>query len=206
LGGRVAAEVDAFIEAFEKALAARGVPFGHVDGETAAPALSGARWIICPTAGGIDPGLWAELRRHHAEGARITIGPRVPARDGSLRPLDAPLDSSGLEMVPMQGPHPHADGAAIAACVESAIGALGLPVWPVAPATLSMTVHEDAENRPRVLFLINPTTTNEEATFTLHRPTVLTDMFDDSRHECREEGGFIFVPARTVRMLRIDLT
>ena len=83
----MAAEVDAFIEAFEKALSARGVPYAHIDGETAEPSLSGARWIICPTAGGVEPGLWAELRRHFREGARVTIGPRIPARDGSLRPL-----------------------------------------------------------------------------------------------------------------------
>jgi beta-galactosidase len=205
LGGRVAAEVDAFIEAFEKALSARGVPFAHVDGETAAPALSGARWIICPTAGGAAPGLWAELRDRYSEGTRITIGPRVLARDGSLRLLEAPLDSSGFDMLAMQGPHPHADAAAVDARVEAAIGSLDLPVWTVAPATLFMTVHE-AENRPRVLFLINPTATNEEATFTLGCRSILTDMFDDSRHECQEEGATMFVPARTVRMLRIDLT
>jgi beta-galactosidase len=205
LGGRVAAEVDAFIEAFEKALSARGVPFGHVDGETAAPALSGARWIICPTAGGAAPGLWAELRGRYSEGARITIGPRVPARDASLRLLATPLDWSGFDVLAMQGPHPHTDAAAVAARVEAAIGSLDLPVWAVSPATLSMTVHE-ADNRARVLFLINPTATNEEATFTLHCRSILTDMFDDSRHECREEGGTMFVPARTVRMLRIDPT
>ena len=206
LGGRVAAEVDAFIEAFEKALSARGVPFAHIDGETAEPALFGARWIICPTAGGVEPGFWDELRRHFAAGASVTIGPRVPARDGSLRPLAAPLDSSGFDLVPMRGPHPHTDDAAIDARVEAAVRALDLPAWMVAPATLSMTVHEDAESRPRVLFLINPSASNEEATFTLHRRAILTDSFDDSRHECRTEGGKIFVPARSVRMLRIDLT
>jgi beta-galactosidase len=206
LGGRVAAEVDAFIEAFEKALSVRGVAFAHVDGETAEPALTDARWIICPTAGGVEPGLWSELRRCHAEGARVTIGPRVPQRDGSLRPLGAPLDASGFAIVPLAGPHPHADDAAIAAHVETTIGALDLPRWTVGPASLSITMHEDAEGRPRVVFLVNPTQKSEEAIFSLFGKATLTDVFDDSRHEWRDEGHTIFVPPRSVRMLRIDIT
>ena len=206
LGGRVASEVDAFIEGFERALSRRGVPFAHVDGETATPSLIGARWIICPTAGGVDPGLWDEIRRHHRDGARVTIGPRLPLRDGSLRPLEAPLDASGFVLVPMFGPHPHVEDAVVATEVESAIRELELPVWTVAPAALSLTLHEDAEQRPRVLFVINPTSASEEASFTLRRNAILTDLLDDSRHQCPAEGGKLFVPAGTVRMLRIDLT
>ena len=206
LGGRVASEVDAFIEAFERALAARGVPFAHIDGETAGPALAGARWIICPTAGGVDLGLWAELRRLSAGGARVTIGPRLPVRDGSLRPLAESLDASGFELVTMSGPHPHVDPDSIAAQADVAVEALGLPIWTVTPTSMSVTVHEDAENLPRVLFVVNPTSSSEEATISLHRRATLIDLFDDSRHECREEGAKLFVPARSVRMLRIDLT
>jgi beta-galactosidase len=206
LGGRVASEVDAFIEAFEQALSARGVPFAHVDGETAGPSLSGARWIICPTAGGVELGLWTELQRRRQEGAWVTIGPRVPSRDGSLRPLAEPLDPTGFEQVPMSGPHPHVDGAAIDAQVDAAIRGLDLPVWTAGPKTVSVTVHEDAENRPRVLFIMNPTTVNEEATVQLRQRATLIDLFDGSRHECSEGGASVFVPARSVRMLRIDLT
>jgi beta-galactosidase len=206
LGGRVASEVDTFIERFEQVLAARGVPFAHIDGETAGPSLSGARWIICPTAGGTPPGLWAELRRHHDGGARVTIGPRVPGRDGSLRPLATPFDASGFVVVPMSGPHPAVDQATVEAEVDAAIGALDLPTWTVSPKSVSVTVHEDAENVPRVLFIINPSASNEEATIRLHRRATLIDLFDDTRHECRENGASLFVAARSVRMLRIDLT
>jgi beta-galactosidase len=194
------------VEAFERELSARGVPFAHVDGETAGPALAGARWIICPTAGGIDPGLWAELQRRRAEGARITIGPRVPARDGSLRPFPEPLDRSGMHLVPMSGPHPQIDGTLIDEEVEAALLGLELPVWTIRPKAVSLAVHEDGEKTPRVLFVINPTPLNEEATVVLDRRATLTDMFDQSRHDCPEDGGVIFAPARSVRMFRIDLT
>ena len=206
LGGRVASEVDAFIEAFEQELSARGVAFAHVDSETAAPSLIGARWIICPTAGGIEPGLWAELRRLRDEGARVTIGPRVPVRDGSLRPLTEPLDATGFDLVAMSGPHPAVDREAIIAQIGAALGNLDLPVWSVKPKTISVTVHEDATKTPRVLFLINPMPASAEATFTLRRRAALTDLFDDARYDCPEDGTLLFVPARTVRMLRIDLT
>jgi beta-galactosidase len=204
LGGAVASEVDAFVEAFERGLSARGVPFAHADGETAAASLGGAAWIVCPTAGGVDPGLWSELRRSFEQGVRVTIGPRIPARDGSLRPLTLPLDASGFEIVPMTGPHPHVDASVIAARIDSAISALQLPCWTVTPSTLSFTLHEHPETGPRVVFIINPTASGEKAFYTLHRRATLTDLLDDSRHECAEVGGEIFVPPHTVRMLRIN--
>ncbi|MET0594729.1 MAG: hypothetical protein ABW133_18655, partial [Polyangiaceae bacterium] len=203
LGGAVASEVDAFIEAFEQGLSARGVAFAHADGETAAASLAGARWIICPTAGGVDPGLWDELRRHASRGTRVTIGPRVPARDASLRPLHAPLDATGFELVPMSGPHPHVNPAAIVAQIEGAQRALDLATWSLTPSTLSLAVHDDAHGA-RVVFLINPTLVNEEARFSLPRRATLTDVLDESRHICDETGASVFVPARTVRMLKID--
>jgi hypothetical protein len=45
-----------------------------------------------------------------------------------------------------------------------------------------------------------------EANVTLPHSATLIDLFDDSRHPCREDGALLFVPARSVRMLRIDLT
>jgi len=206
LGGRVASEVDAFVVAFEQALSARGVPFAHIDGETATVALSGARWIICPTAGGVEPGLWALLRQYHRDGARVTIGPRVPVRDASLRPLLEPLDPSGFDLVAMSGPHPEVDGAVVAAQVDDAVRTLDLPVWTVSPNTVSVAVHEDAQNQPRVLFVMNPTPANENVTIPFKRSATLIDLVDESRHPCGPNGALVFVPARTVRMLRIDLT
>jgi beta-galactosidase len=96
----VAAEVDAFIECFEGALSSRGVAYAHVDEGTAETSLEGSTWIICPTAGGVEPSLWEDLRRAARAGARVTVGPRIPSRDGSLRPLVEPLDGEGFDIVP----------------------------------------------------------------------------------------------------------
>ena len=107
--------------------------------------------------------------------------------------------------MPLSGPHPRLDAAAVASLVDTAVRELGLPVWTVAPATLSLTVHEDAESGPRVLFVVNPTPESEKATVTLHRPAGLTDLLDESRLDGRENQVDLVVPARSVRILRIDL-
>ena len=206
LGGMVASEVDAFIEAFERELSARGVAYAHVDGETAGPSLKGARWIVCPTAGGIDAGLWEELRRRQREGARVTIGPRVPTRDGSLRARAEPLDATGFELVPTSGADPRTDAEALAAHVDRAVRDLDLVVWKTLPTTVSATVHGDAERRPRVLFVVNPTSASEKTDVELRCDAKLTDVLDDSEYETRSGRIELFVPARSVRMLKVDLS
>jgi beta-galactosidase len=204
LGGVVAAEVDAFIECFEAALSARGVPYAHVDEGTAGTSLSGARWIICPTAGGVEPSLWDELRRATREGAKVTAGPRVPFRDGSLRLLEEPLDDSGFHMIAATARHPYFDREAVDAHVRKMIEELGLVTWPTSP-NIALTVHEDAEGRPRVLFLINPTAEKQRAALELAFPGNLTDVLDGSHHACKEGRLAISLPPRSVRMLKIDL-
>ncbi|HEX9296939.1 MAG TPA: beta-galactosidase [Polyangiaceae bacterium] len=204
LGGVTVSETDAFVALFETALSARGIPFAHADADLADASLQAAHWIICPTADGIEPSLWARLKRAAAEGTRVTIGPRVPSRDDSLRPLDMPLDAAGFQVVQRVGPHPYFDPAAITALVADRVGELGLPSLPIAPPSVFATIHEDASARPRVLFLVNPTTDPHLATVRLDAAAV-TDLFDQSRHETRENQVELGVPARSVRMLRIDL-
>ncbi len=96
LGGAVASEVDSFVETFERALSQQGIPYAHVESDAALTSLRDARWIICPSAEGIEPALWDHLARAAREGTRVTVGPRVPSRDGSLRSLPAPLDHAAF--------------------------------------------------------------------------------------------------------------
>ncbi|HKQ70027.1 MAG TPA: beta-galactosidase, partial [Polyangiaceae bacterium] len=121
LGGVVATEVDAFIESFERVLRARGVPFVHVDSDAAATSLGHARWILCPTAGGIDPTLWALLRGRAREGVRVTVGPRVPSRDESLVPLTIALEADGIEVLAGAAAHPHFEAISIEPLVDEAL-------------------------------------------------------------------------------------
>jgi beta-galactosidase len=205
LGGTVAAEVDSFIGCFEAALSARGIPFAHVDEEAIETSIVGAAWIICPTAGGVEPGLWDELRRAAATGTRITAGPRVPTRDGSLRPLTEPLPTGDFELVDAGATHPYFDRAVIDARVEQAVADFSLTTYKTTPGHVFATVHEDVTGRPRVLFLVNPTTETEPVNIDIGLSAVVSDLLDGSRHECRGNGLTVTVAARSVRMLKIDL-
>jgi beta-galactosidase len=203
LGGTTVSEADAFVAVFEAALSARGIPFAHADADLADASLQAARWIICPTAGGIEPGLWGRLRRAAAEGTRITVGPRIPSRDESLRPLEAPLDARGFQLVERRGAHPYFDAAVIDALVAEATAELGLPSLPVEPTSVFATIHEDAAGRPHVLFLLNPAGEPRLTTVKLAAAAV-TDLLDQSRYETRNNRLELVVPARSVRMLRIE--
>jgi len=204
LGGAVASEVDAFVEIFERALSQQGIPFAHVESDAAVTSLRGARWIICPSAGGIEPALWDYLARAVREGTRVTVGPRVPARDGSLRSLASPLDHTGFELVQGANSHPYFDENLIRELTREAARELGLASCPVVPLAVSATIHEDADGRPRVLFVINPTTEAERATVELSTSVLATDLLDRSRHESRDRTLELWAPARSVRMLKLD--
>jgi beta-galactosidase len=205
LGGAVAAEVDAFIECFEAALTARGVPFAHVDEGTAETSLAGARWIICPTAGGVEPSLWEELRHAARGGARVTVGPRVPDRDGSLRLLAETLDKGSFEVIEAGAHHPYFARETVDAAVARSIDELSLATWRTSSERVFATVHEDAAGRPRALFLINPTMEAERASIDLGLSVNAADALDDTRCESHDGHLVVSVPARTVRMLKIDL-
>jgi beta-galactosidase len=205
LGGTVAAEVDAFIECFEASLSARGVPFAHADEGTIEASIVGAQWIICPTAGGVEPGVWDELRRAAATGTRVTVGPRVPSRDGSLRPLTEPLAVGDFELVAASGTHPYYARTAVDALVDRAVADFALATWKTTPGHVFATVHEDVTGRPRVLFLVNAEADAETVTIDIGLSAVAIDLLDGSRHECRQNELNVTVSGRSVRMLKIDL-
>jgi beta-galactosidase len=206
LGGAVLAEVDAFIGCFEHALQARGVPFAHVDSDCLDASVMGAGWVICPTTGGIDASAWHTLRALASAGVRVTFGPRVPTRDGTLRPLDAALDPGGLELFEGAASAPYFDANAAAAVVDRAVAERALKSLPMAPAHLSATVHHDSGGRPRVLFVINAGAQHEKARVGLGAGADLaaTDVLDAGRYECQNGELFVPVPARSVRMLALE--
>jgi beta-galactosidase len=204
LGGAVASEVDAFVELFERALSRLGIPYAHVESDAAIAGLRGARWIICPSAGGMEPALWDNLADASRQGTRITVGPRVPARDGSLRSLAAPLDHTGFQLLQGTASHPYFNESDILGLASETVRELSLARYPVAPHSVSATVHEDAQGRPRVLFVINPTASAEQATIELGAPLAATDLLDRSQHATRDRTLELWVPARSVRMLKLD--
>jgi beta-galactosidase len=202
--GEVATIVgESFLRAFEKALQARGVPFAYAGGDSFVDSIEDARWVVCATVGGVKPELISRLRDAAKGGMRVTIGPRVPNRDGTMRLLSTPHDVSGLEVEPLD------DGARAGELVAKRIEELGLPAFPVDPDDVKMTVHEDASGAPRVVFVMNPTERELIARVSVRGARTLVDLLTPERSDARVTkgiGGFeVNAPARTVRMYAVEV-
>lgn len=195
---------ESFVRAFERALIARGVPFAYAGGESLETSIVGASWIVCTTAGGLKADVVASLKAAKERGIQVTIGPRVPERDGSMRVLSTPHDARGLELEPLEDPS-RAD-----VLVARRIDELSLPAYPVDPPDVHVTLHEDETGVPRVAFVMNPTSKAVVATAGFGRARALVDLMPRPRAVNRIEpeagtGAFVVeVPARTVRMFSVE--
>ncbi len=196
---------ESFVRAFERALLARGVPFSYAGGESLDMSMVGASWIVCTTAGGLKADVLTSLRAAKERGIAVTIGPRVPERDGSMRVLARPHDVRGLEVEALDDPS-HAD-----MLVARRIDELSLPAYPVDVPDVHVTLHEDQNGVPVVAFVMNPTDKPVVATVGLGRTRALVDLLPRARATNRIEphagtGAFVVeVPARTVRILRVEM-
>jgi beta-galactosidase len=196
---------ESFVRAFERALLARGVPFSYAGGESLEMSIVGASWIVCTTAGGVKPDLFASLRGARERGIEVTIGPRVPERDGAMRLLAKPHDVTGLDLEPLEDPS-QAD-----LLVARRIDELSLPAYPVDVPDVHVALHHDEAGVPRVAFVMNPTAAPVVATVGLGRTRVLVDLLPRPRAVNRIEphagtGAFVIeVPARTVRMFAVEV-
>ncbi len=189
---------EGYLRAFERALHARGVPFAYAGGETLEHSTVGASWIVCASAGGLKPQLLESLHDARAAGAVVTLGPRRPDLDGAMRALKRPADVRGFEIEPLD------DLARADALVGGRIDELGLPTWPVDPLDAFVSVHEDAQQEARVVFVMNPTSADVTARFSIPGVEVLVDALDRSRF-ARSGGALeLNVAARVVRMMVVE--
>ena len=202
LGYPLGIEADSFARTFEQALEARGVPFAHVGGEDRDVSIDGARWVVCATSGGLHPELYQRLAQAAEGGARISFGPRAPAFDGAFRARAAAHD---LGRFGGAGALVADDPAAADAAVAQAIEALSLPTYACDPDGIFATMHEDAEGRARVLFVLNPG--EHDVLARVHAggdATRAVDLIDDATFEARRGAIELRMPPRTVRMLAMS--
>ncbi len=200
---------EAYLRAFERALATRGVPFAYAGGDSLESSIEGAQWIVCATAGGLKRAVITQLRAAAKAGVRVTLGPRAPERDGSMHRLKAPYDVRGLETEPLD------DAARADALVARRIEELGLPTYPADPQGAHLAVHEDADGRPKVAFVMNPTPHALVACIAIGEASRLVDLLPlEAPASAHAPGGGTFaraagafevpVAARGVRLLAIE--
>ncbi len=187
-----------YLRTFERALAVRGVPFAYAGGETLDESITGASWVVVATAGGLKPELFESLRAVAKNGLVVTIGPRVPDRDGSMRLLETPLDVDGLELETLD------DVARAGALVARRIDQLSLPTYPIDPSDAHVCVHEDAGGKARIAFVMNPTPHAVIARVALPSEGEIEDVLDGARI-ARTRGAFeIPIDGRTVGMFTLS--
>jgi beta-galactosidase len=189
---------EAYLRAFERALTARGVPFAYAGGETVDQSTAGAQWIIVATAGGVKREFFTSLRAAASAGARVTIGPGVPERDGNLRRLTVTHDTTGLEIEPLE------DVSEADALVARRIEELDLPTFPVDPTGTFVCVHEDDAGEAKVVFLLNPQPHDVVAKVALPGIVGLEDLLEGDRIG-KVSGGFeVAIEGRGVRMFAVE--
>jgi beta-galactosidase len=199
---------EAYIRAFERALTARGVPFAYVGGESLETSLAGASWIVCVLTGGVKPLVLTQLRAAQEKGAVVTVGPSVPDRDGSMRRMRVPHDTSGLEIESLD------DATRAYALVARRMEELKLTTYAVDPGDIFLTVHDDRGGTPRVAFVMNPTPLETVAKVAIPSAVALIDALPPRRSSGRPPapervkrvaGSFeIHAAPRTVRMFAIE--
>jgi beta-galactosidase len=199
LDGPVALEGEAFLHAFEESLEVRGVPFAFVGGEDADVALTGARWVIVACSGGLEPRLLTPLRRVIEAGGRVTLGPRRPVRDGSLRLLPAPLDLEAIQLLDAPLAPSRVD-----ALVARAIDDLQLPCFACDPDSLVACLHEDPQGLPRALFVLNPTSADVVGRVSVPGITRALDALDEQTFRADQGVLELRVPARSGRLLALS--
>ena len=190
---------EAFLHAFERALLARGVPFAYAGGDSFEESTRGAQWVVCASAVGVKPELVDKLQDARKSGMIVTMGPKVPHRDGHLRALAEPHKLDGIEVFE--------DGARADLLVAERVQKLSLPTYPVSPSSCHVTVHEDKLGVARVVFVMNPTDARVDATFPVAKVLGLRDLLAAGYAETLvpESGTFtVRVPARTVRVFAAE--
>ncbi|MGH7327118.1 MAG: beta-galactosidase, partial [Polyangiaceae bacterium] len=190
---------EAYVRAFERALLRRGVPFAYAAGETFEESIAGAKWIVCATAGGVKRELISDLRSASRRGIKVTIGPRIPDRDGNFRKLASAYDAKGLEIEPLS------DVSRADALVAKRIEDLDLPTFACDPADVFVAVHDDASGAPRVVFVMNPTAEARDAHIAIPGVASLSDAIssDDGAIIWETGGARVPIRPRSVRMLMV---
>jgi beta-galactosidase len=190
---------EAFLHAFERALIARGVPFAYAGGDSLEESTRGASWIVCASVAGVKPELFDKLQDARKSGVSVTIGPRVPERDGAMRTMSSPHVIEGFDVCSLE------DASQADALVAERVRTGGFPTYPVAPSSCFVTVHEDRLGVARVVFVMNPTDARVTATFPVSKVLGLRDLLGAEPTILPESGAFsVDVPARTVRVFAAE--
>lgn len=158
-----------FVSHFAEALTHAGIPYVYVDGDAHPDRLASLRAVITPSYELCDPARWKRLTSFAEAGGTVVYGPLMPNMNlSSRRSLFEVPQGSRRVSVETEG-----DAATI---VGELLRDLSLSrPYPVRPAPLETTVHEDGSGA-RVLFVLNPSKHPLTAQIEVPAETKLEDL------------------------------
>lgn len=194
-------DAERFLTTLERTLDRARVPYAVVreDLLTSPPAES--RWNILVSPGALDSDFTTAVAERMFRGAPISIGPRPPERDGTMRPSRARLPKIDGAAVPSILP---SDDGELEAAVRGALAQLGIDGLPAEPESVFTTVHHDGDGRPRVLFVINVSDEPVEAVALAPGTRSARDALSLERVLVTGEHVVLPVPGLSVRMLELS--
>ena len=168
------------------------VPYDYVDGEADPRRLDAYETIFHPTFDFIDRARVDSIKRSLQQGKNVCVGPRVPALDSGMQPLDLqePLDVATLSLE---------DESELETWARS-IAKTSAPPFE-ADAPIEITVHFKGKT-PKIVFAINPSESDVITTLRLPAKRKLTDLMTEESFE-NSEADEILMPARSCRMFSI---
>jgi beta-galactosidase len=195
-----AMETERFIHALQHVLHRERVPFSVVGGDLLGSSLAEAAWTIVACPGALPAETTAHIIARVLTSARVSVGPRAPERDATLRPSNARLPNLDHPAVPLVLPR---GPATLAELVRTTLTDLGVPRLSAEPDAVHTTLHHDAEGRPRVLFVLNGEETPVSARAAVSGVLSATDALTGETVPVERGHALVAVPPRTVRMLEL---
>ncbi|MCA9596349.1 MAG: beta-galactosidase [Myxococcales bacterium] len=197
----VVIEAERFVRQLERALEHERVPYAVVSGDLLATSLATASWVIVSCTGGLEQELLEQLEAARHAGKNVTIGPYLPTRDHRMQPRERAADlGSSTAAVPL---HLSLDSVAIEAAVVAARRDLALPTVVATPADVFATLHRDESGVARVMFVINASEHDLDATVTAAGAKEAKDALTGEHFHASLGALRLAVPKRHVRMLEL---
>jgi beta-galactosidase len=195
-------DAESFLTTVEQSLDEARVPYAVVREDQLASPPPETRWTIVVCPGALDTALTTTLGERMMRSTPLSVGPRPPERDGSMRPSRARLPNIESSPVPAMLP---LDPAALRAAVGTALGRLEVATLQAEPRSVHTTMHHDKDGHARVLFVINASEEPVEAV--AHAPGArgARDALTLERVLVTGEHVVLPVPAFSVRMLELSL-
>ena len=193
-------ETERFIHALERILDQERVPFSVVAGDLIDHSLREASWTIVACPGALDAQMTTRIGERLLASGRISVGPRAPERDASQRPSTGRLPNLEHPTVPLVLPR---GPATLAELVKSTLADLGIPRLPTEPASVHTTLHQDAEGRPRVLFVLNGEDAAASARALITGVQSARDALSGENVPIEDGHVLVTISPRSVRMLEL---